>query len=284
MREVFLTKAFTQNSELGNPAGVMLNASGMTEAQMINVAAMLGYSESAFVMPSKKADFFVRFYTPIVEVPLCGHGTIATFHTLIKEGLINFSESNSVEVTQETKAGILRVECRRDGFVIMAQGGSIFNEPHGEKKMIAELLGVSEQDLLDYPLQSVSTGGAPKLMIPVASLAALQGIKPDLEGIKAYCQKTEARGFYPFTSETLNPDYDFHARQFNPLAGINEDPITGVAAGALGCYVKKYGLINKDELVVEQGYVLGRGGEMFVDLKNGVKVGGYGVVFGKRKF
>ena len=82
---------------------------------------------------------------------------------------------------------------------------------------------------------SLSTGTA-KLIIPVKSLDILYGIKPDLDGIKEYCKRTETKGFYPFTFETKE-NSDFHVRQFNPLAGINEDPITGVAAGALRAYI-----------------------------------------------
>ena len=151
------------------------------------------------------------------------------------------------------------------------------------KEVIAKLLNLNANHLLNYPLQSVSTGGVAKLMIPVDSLISLKSIKPDLAGIKNYRAHGDCRGFYPFTSQTMEAGSDFHARQFNPLIGIDEDPITGIAADALGCYVQKYGLTDKDQLVIEQGYILGKGGKMYVNLRGGVKVGGYAVTFGKRK-
>ncbi len=100
-------------------------------------------------------------------------------------------------------------------------------------------------------------------------------IQPDLEGIKEYCRKTESRGIYCYTTETMEENSDFHARQFNPLAGINEDPITGVAAGALGSYIKKHKLSDKTKFIVEQGYNMKKAGKMIVDVSDGVKVGGY---------
>ena len=103
----------------------------------------------------------------------------------------------------------------------------------------------------------------------------LKKIKPDLEGIKEYCKNTEARGMYPYTTETIEKESDFHTRQFNPLAGINEDPVTGVAAGALGSYIKEHKLSNKTRFVIEQGYIMNKAGKMIVDVSDGVKVGGY---------
>jgi PhzF family phenazine biosynthesis protein len=79
----------------------------------------------------------------------------------------------------------------------------------------------------------------------------------------------------------MHADADYYARQFNPAAGIDEDPITGIAAGALGAYVQRYRLTNKTHILVEQGYAMSMGGEMYVDTSDGIRVGGYAVSFGK---
>src|SRR3972149_3933249 len=99
-KEAILVKAFTKDSDQGNPAGVILGADDLTDLQMISISAELGFSESAFVQTSSKADFKVSFFTPNEEVPLCGHATIGTFHVLHEKGLISQGVS-----TQETKAG-----------------------------------------------------------------------------------------------------------------------------------------------------------------------------------
>jgi PhzF family phenazine biosynthesis protein len=115
----------------------------------------------------------------------------------------------------------------------------------------------------------------------------LRAITPDIAGIKAYCLEADkaAQGFYPFTMDSPFDGTDFFARQFNPVADENEDPITGVAAGALGCYSKEHGLYDgRQTFVVAQGYDLKKdgkpmGGNMFVDVSHGVKVGGYAVIY-----
>ena len=138
------------------------------------------------------------------------------------------------------------------------------------------------QQLADYSIQTVSTG-TPKLIIGVDSLKTLLGIRPDMEGIKAYCKEHLVKGFYPFTKETMDEDSDFHARQFNPAAGINEDPITGVAAGALGAYAVEHKISDKKEFTIEQGYCMEKGGKMHVTVDDKVKVGGYAVIFGEKE-
>ncbi|HSX05420.1 MAG TPA: PhzF family phenazine biosynthesis protein [Candidatus Saccharimonadales bacterium] len=280
MTTAILVKAFTKDKAAGNPAGLVLNAEDLTDQQMQHIASELGFSESAFVSLSDIADFRVRFFSPTQEVDFCGHATVATFYALMRQGRITAEHHRTV--TQETNIGVSHVTCYADGRIVMAQAKPVFGTAEEDRAKIASLLGIEPERLLDYPLQVVSTG-TPKLMIPVDSLKTLNAIQPNLEEIATYCKNGEARGFYPFTTEALDSKADFQARQFNPAAGINEDPITGVAAGALGCYAQKYGLTTKEQIIVEQGYALNMGGQMFVDLSEGVKVGGYAVIYGERE-
>lgn len=279
--EARIVKAFTKDPTQGNPAGVILQADSLSVEQMIRVSAQLGFSESAFVQKSEKADYRIRFCTPTQEVDLCGHATIATFHALMEEGIVTFNGQDSVTKTQESKAGMLPVICYKDGLIFMTQKKAEFFEPETNISKIALLLNISPTELMDYPIQTVSTG-TPKLIIPVKSHDVLFSVKPDLDGIVEYCNTTGARGFYPFTFETGDIESDFHARQFNPLAGINEDPITGVAAGALGAYIVKHSLADKNRFVVEQGYNMNKAGKMIVEVGNANQVGGYAVNYGNK--
>lgn len=274
-----LVKSFTQNPEQGNPTGIILEADNLTDEQMLSIAKKLNFSESAFVQKSEKATYRTRFFAPEKEVALCGHATLATFHILVEEGKLSF-EDNEVSITQETLAGILPITGHKDGLIVMTQRNSEFFPIETDRKLLARLLGISLEEILEQPIQAVSTG-TPKLIIPVVSLDVLRKIQPDLEGIKEYCKKKDAKGFYPYTTETIEKGSDFHARQFNPLADINEDPVTGIAAGALGCYIREHNLSNKTTFIVEQGYNMGKAGRMIVDISDGVKVGGYCVTYGK---
>ena len=275
-----IVNAFTGNSKGGNPAGVITDADNLTDEQMLKISSKLGFSESAFVQNSENADFKIRFFSPTQEVDLCGHATIATFYSLMESGQINLESLEKKIVTQETKSGILPVECNRDGLIVMTQKKSKFYQIENDRDLISQLLNIKTEDLMEYPIQSVSTG-TPKLIIPVKSLDILYRIKPNLEGIKEYCKKTCTKGFYPFTFETKE-NSDFHARQFNPLAGIDEDPITGVAAGALGAYIVQHKLSDKNQFVVEQGYIMNKPGKIYVQISDEVKVGGYAFIVGEK--
>ncbi len=268
-----LVKAFTKDQKQGNPAGVIVNAEILSEKQMIDISAKLGFSESAFVSRSSKADYKVRFFTPQKEVDLCGHATIATFSAL---KWLNLLKSGGY--TQETKTGVLEVEIKNDGMVVMTQKDPEFGFIETDIEKIANLLSIRVSDILETPIQSVSTGTS-KLIIQISSLDVLKEIEPKLEIISEYCKEKGVNGFYPFTKETLNSDSDFHARQFNPLAGVNEDPITGIAAGALGAYSQKYGLVDHTDLIIEQGYFMKKSGLLYVNTEKNIKVGGYAVVY-----
>ena len=275
-----LVKSFTKNPKQGNPTGIILDAENLTDEQMLQIAKKLNFSESAFVQKSEKETYKNRFFAPEKEVALCGHATLATFHVLVETGKLSFDKKEELIITQETLAGILSVTGYKNGLIVMTQRDPEFFPEEKDRELITNLLGISIHDILNQPIQTVSTG-TPKLIVPIISLEALMKIKPDLEGIKEYCKNNDAKGFYPYTSETREQDSDFCARQFNPLADINEDPITGVAAGALGCYLKKYNLVKKNRFIIEQGFNLNKAGKMIVDVTDGVKVGGYCVTYGK---
>lgn len=275
-----LVRSFTQDPASGSPTGIILNADHLSEAAMQHIARELNFAETAFVQTAKHADVKLRFFAPNHEVALCGHATIATFHVLMERGDIVLRGGKPQTCVQETRAGELEVTCYPDGRIVMAQSPPVFGDIEHDRAQIAGMLGLHIDDFVaDLPLQVVSTG-TPKLIIPITSIERLRAIKPDLTRIKEYCWRSEAKGFYPFTQDSPIPESDFFARQFNPLADENEDPITGVAAGALGCYSNKYKLLPRRLSIVAQGYDLGMGGLMYVDTTHSVHVGGYAVTVG----
>lgn len=275
-----LVKAFTQNPAEGNPAGVILFPENLSDAQMIEAAKELGFSESVFVFNSDKVDFKLRFFTPTQEVDLCGHATIAAWYELFKQGHVDLGDQISKTFTQETLAGIQPITCFKDGFIEMQQERAIFSDVKPTKEQAAQLLGITIDAIPDLPLEIVSTG-VPKLLIPVKSLGVLLSVSPNLDAITEFCKYSGSRGVYVFTQETRDMHSDFHTRQFNPLAGIKEDPVTGVAAGALSAYAVKYNLLPKQNFIIEQGESLSKPGKIYtrVSTEGSIYVGGYAVEF-----
>lgn len=275
---VKIVNAFTESIDGGNPAGVVLNSPELTDKQMANITKKLNVSETAFVFPSNKADFNIRFFTPTIEVDLCGHATIATFFTMALEGL--FPNNLNLVVTQETKAGILpiTIEFFDNGNVnrvMMAQGKPILKDIYLDISEVADSLGISVDKIDEsLPKQTVSTGLF-TLPICVKSFEILKSIKPNFEKIKKICKEFNLGSFHLFTFQTLESRSVYHARNFAPFYGVNEDPVTGTANGAVCSYLLLNKIIHESNLICEQGDIIGRPGRVFVEInKNTIKVGG----------
>ena len=119
-----------------------------------------------------------------------------------------------------------------------------------------------------------------KILVPIDYLDSLFYLNPDMESIKQYCRDSNSRGVYVFTFETRDNGF-VHTRQFNPLSGINEDPATGVAAGALGAYFVMHDLPmpRGNQFVIEQGVVMNKPAKIMVDASSDpVRVGGQAVI------
>src|SRR3989338_127083 len=278
--KVFRLNSFTNTPEGGNPAGVVLDAKGLSEEQMLSTAQAVGFSETAFVTESNKADFKVRFFTPTDEVDICGHATIATFSFMHTNHQIK-----NVNYTQETKAGILGIEIQNDGTVFMSQNAPEYFEEL-DKTEIADSLNIPPEYLdNELPIQIVSTG-ARDIFIPIKSLHYLSEIKPDMEKIANICKKHTAISYHIFTLDLLQKS-TAHCRNFAPLYGIPEDSATGISTGALACYLFKHGKIENSQLsklVFEQGESMGKPSEILVKLVvsdeeiKEVKVGGKAII------
>lgn len=272
-----LIKAFTSNPEQGNPAGVIFDADNLLPEEMIRIAARLGYSESVFLMRSNstEADYRFRFMTPITEVDACGHATLA--------GAKAVYDREPFEVLSiETAAGIVKVERNKDGSLMMKMAMAELGSQIYKGDEISKLLNISSIDLMDLPIRTASVGSH-KLIVPIKNLKTVESIMPDFEAMIEFCKNNPVKGFYVFTQEVINPKSNFHTRQFNPAAGIFEDPITGIAGGALALYAKEYNLVDSNQIIIEQGFEIGKPGQIIVQIKDdNVYVGGNAIKFGSR--
>lgn len=262
--KVHILKSFTNDSSQGNPVGIVFDADNLTAEQMMSIVQKTGYSECAFIQKSAIATVKVRFFSPKKEMNLCGHATIALFH------LLDHGESIKI-FTQETLSGILSISKKDDGLIEMEQANPTFYQQEYASNDIAQFLGIVSKLIINTPIR-VSTG-TPKLLVELQDIETLWRLKPNFELIK----ELVPTGIYAFVK--INNHF-YNARQFNPSTGVNEDPVTGVAAGALGAYLKKYHSLETP-IIVEQGHMLGKIGHIYVDTSNGIKVGGYAVEVGQ---
>ncbi|MDR3617009.1 MAG: PhzF family phenazine biosynthesis protein [Candidatus Obscuribacterales bacterium] len=254
MTEVYILNAFSATAEGGNPAGVVTDANSMTEEQMQEVARELGHSETAFVQTSDVADFKVRFFTPVAEVDLCGHATIATFSLLF-----HLKKIESGKYFQETRAGVFDVDITESGKIFMTQSEPLFGD-EVDKQVIARSLNISIEDLHpDLKPQIVSTG-LRDIIVPIKDLETLMEIKPDFAQVCALSKELDVIGYHLFSLETVQ-NVTASCRNFAPLFGIDEEAATGTASGALSCYLFSNKIISEAEaanLIYEQGQSMNR--------------------------
>lgn len=276
--------SFAKGSEGGNPAGVVLDTDEFTEAQMQNIANIIGYSETAFISGSEAADFKVRFFTPNAEVDLCGHATIAAFSLMQQKNLIKQST-----YTQETKAGVLKIKIKAST-VFMQQTLPEFYEKISVEEL-SDCLGIAYTDFDSrMPVQAVSTG-IKDILVPVKSYNILENLRPDMKKIKEISKRYKATGLHVFT---LNNDSKSAAvcRNFAPLYGIPEESATGTSNGALACYLFKYGYLNTDyeDIVIKQGSFMQKPSIIMAALKvkdmniEEVWVGGEALIIGEEAY
>ena len=252
----------------GNPCAVCPDARGLTDADMQAIAREMNLSETAFVLPSDKADFRFRYFTPATEIPLAGHPTISTAHVLVEEGSIPLKDGKAT-FTIELNVGVLPVEVvGHEGNVtraVMTQKKPEFGRTfeHGE---VASVFGLAVTDLdMRYPPQVVSTG-TPQLIVLVKSLDVLKRIQADFYALQEFSEHGGFFSAHVFCLGGFSPNADTHARHYAPEAGIAEDPFTGSASGGMGAYLVHHGIVSKPRLHIEQGHLCGRPGEGDVEV------------------
>ncbi len=287
---LYQVDSFTTEKFFGNPAGVVSNADGLSDQQMQAIAREMNNSETAFILSPDAGDHDVRvrFFTPTVEVPTCGHATIAAH-------FVRAMENNLASGTVHHKIGIgvLPVEIQKsngDYKIIMTQGkvtiSELIEDQLKSKVLAAMDLSISDLDE-KCPLQVVSTGG-PKLILGLKTKERLNSLNPDLAKLSNISEQLGCNGYFVFTLDSDSKDILTHGRMFAPIIGISEDPVTGNGNGPLGAYLVKHRLIDSSKNVskfrAKQGEAMGRPGyvDVEVESQNGnptkVKVGGNAVV------
>ncbi|TPV44853.1 PhzF family phenazine biosynthesis protein [Bacillus dicomae] len=265
---VFHYDVFTNKPNMGNPAGIVLEADGLTEEEMQLIAEKVGFNETTFVLSSEVADIRMRYFTPGYEMDLCGHGTVATIFALRERGLLE--EKNNLTI--ETKAGILPIQIdvnEKEGtFIKMRQAAPQFKEFTGSKEELAHSIGLEVNDLdVSLPIVYGSTGNW-TVIVPIKNLDACERMKPSNEMFPSVLKEIPNASIHPVCLETYDEQAQMHGRHFSSAyAGTIEDPVTGTASGVMGAYYAMYlekGFDREIELIVEQGQEINKDGRVTV--------------------
>jgi len=259
-QEFYQVDAFTNRPFTGNPATICILKGPRGDKWMQNVAREMGLSETAFLL-EREDGFNLRWFTPAVEVDLCGHATLASAHILWETGEL----LPNTEARFHTKSGLLTAV--RDGSWIALNFPAEPEKPATVPDNLAEALGTSlnyvGRNRFDY-------------LIEAESADVIRKMDPDLTLLNTI----PSRGFI-VTSPADSEEYDFISRFFAPGAGINEDPVSGSAHCCLGPFWAER--FQKNEMTAYQASR--RGGVVKVRVEGDrVIIGGHAVTVLKGKF
>ena len=267
---VYQIDSFTKEKFKGNPAGVVVNADGLKDSEMQQIARELNNSETAFLFSpdSDDCDGVIRYFSPTIEVPICGHATIAAMYAKALEDNLD-----SCVLKMKTKIVILPFEIikKEDDYqILMTQGSfelSTTFDRDTEKRMV-EALGLDYDDIdTRCPIQIASTGHS-KVMIGIKSREKLNALSPKYNHLTELSAQINCNGYFVFTFDSDNEDILTYGRMFAPSIGINEDPVTGNANGPLGGYLIQNNIVtyqnNQFEFNGRQGEKINRLGTITV--------------------
>ncbi|QKZ23062.1 PhzF family phenazine biosynthesis protein [Streptomyces chartreusis] len=218
-----IVDAFSDRPFAGNPAGVLLLDAFPEDDWLQNVAMEVNHAETAFAHPlpeGGEADWALRWFTPVTEVTMCGHATLATAHVLHSTG------AHEGPVRFDTLSGVLVATPGEDGSITLDFPTAPLTRVEAPEG-VAEALGAE-------PLSAFDTGpNIGDLLLELADEKTVLGLTPDLKALGAH----SSRGIIA-TARAEDPErgYDFVSRCFFPNVGIDEDPVTGSAHTALAPY------------------------------------------------
>ena len=296
---VVIADVFTERRFGGNQLAVFTDARGLDTGMMQEIAREMNYSETTFLLPPEsEGDLRLRIFTPARELPFAGHPIVGSAYVVVAEGLKKATPPVTA-VKFETGVGLIHVDVKKktelEGSAVMTQPLPEVKATIGDHKALAAAFGIEPNEITSTGLPSeVIFNGITVVIVPVASLKAVQAIKADMNVIARIADAHGGDTMMAVTRETIHATSTAHCRVFAPAAGVGEDPATGSANGPLGFYLYRHGAVSPAadgfvHVVSEQGYEMNRPSTLYIDLTvdqarrsvTGVRVGGGVVIAGR---
>ncbi|MBM7505838.1 PhzF family phenazine biosynthesis protein [Agromyces aurantiacus] len=272
--------AFTSDPDGGNPAGVVLDAAGLDDADMLRIAGEVGYAETAFLTGERGGARDIRYFSPVAEVPFCGHATVATAIAIAERegaGRVRFA----------TPVGEVGIETAQVDGALRASFTSVEPDveevPHDVLAALFALTGLSADDLDERHPPRIAFAGNRHPVLVVADAAAFDGFAFDPQAARALMDEHGWKATITVLRRLTDAPDDglrFEARNIFPVGAITEDPATGAAAAAVGGYLRALGAVEPPaRVLIAQGRHVGRPSELVVDIpeQGGIVVSGTAV-------
>jgi PhzF family phenazine biosynthesis protein len=272
---IFQVDAFTAKRFCGNPASVIIDADGQTDATMMAIAREFPHAETAFVSSATAADHDIslRFFNARKEAPFVGHATIAAHAVLLALGrrVVGVCRQRSGTGIIEVGAHIKQRESTAENVIEFRQSVPDLDAPLPFKTTlrIAEALKIPATHLHDVMPARIARKGSTRLLVPIADGETLDHIVPNYDTLLALGTEIGADGFFVFATLRDGEQLSTQSRMFCPALGIPEDPVSGNAHAMVAAYLWDLGQLTKksSNFIGRQGKHMHRPGKVHVRLE-----------------
>jgi PhzF family phenazine biosynthesis protein len=252
---------FTDQPFQGNPVAVVIDAEGLDTAAMQRIANWTNLSETTFLLPSKSADYKLRIFTPLQELPFAGHPTVGSAHAALESGFVARKQS----LKQECLAGIMDLTVEGEEIFVRGPKAKITEI---DSARLAKTLGVPAKGWLRVDV------GAIWVIAEVASPEALAKMRPDMTALADASNQLDIAGVTLFAASGKG---EMHVRSFAPAHAIPEDPVCGTGNLSIAAYLRQTGQLERfgNRYLARQGMQMGRAGRVSVRIDgDGIQIGG----------
>jgi PhzF family phenazine biosynthesis protein len=272
---IFQVDAFTSTRFTGNPATVVLDADGQSDATLLAVAGEFSHAEVAFVFAANGPDHDVRlrFFNARKEAPFVGHATVAAHAVLLTLG-----RRGAGACRQHSGTGIIEVNAQVDQAAAGAQSLIEFRQavpeldpplPFKTTLRVAEALRLPATQLHEIMPARIAHKGSSRLLVPIADARQLDALAPNVDTLLSLGTELGTEGFFVFALDRNSDELSTESRMFCPALGIPEDPVSGNAHAMLAAYLWDLGQFGKNSttFIGRQGRQMKRPGEVNVKLE-----------------
>jgi predicted PhzF superfamily epimerase YddE/YHI9 len=251
---------FTGRPYYGNPVAVVIGAEELETEDMRRIAGWTNLSETTFLLPSSKADYRLRIFTPRQELPFAGHPTIGSAHAGLEAGFVEKKKT----LRQECAAGILELSFEDERIFVRGPDAKI----------------TDVRRTLPFARKLLRVDVGPVWIVgEVADAEELAALKPDMQALAAFTVDHEATGVTVF-APSGEKQTAIHVRSFAPAHGVPEDPVCGSGNLSVACYLRQTNALKRfgERYIARQGMQMGRDGRVHVRVdEDGVRIGGRAV-------
>ncbi len=258
-----LYDAFSDTAFGGSQAAIVSGAGVLDDATMAQIAGELGLPAVCFVATADTERVEARFRSTVMELPMCGHGTIALMTRMVEQGHITMPAQVDLQLPRSRTRVAVSAGPDDRPLVMLEVAPPSFRHDDIDRDRLACLLGLEPEAMArDHPLETVC-GDFVHLVVPLTGLHAIERARPDFPGLVELCHDHAIETVALFTTETLDPAATLHVRDFCPAVGVAESAAAGTTNAALASYLVRHRIVSPGpdgplHVMAEQGVEIGR--------------------------